>query len=272
MYRPKEFKDRYLNGIVVAWQPKWTKGLFLGFSRVFYQYLSDVKPGIDGYLPVIGKFFKKNLPSEDALKRDQLVSFFFRLVLPKEKAEVYGEFGRNDHSYNLTDFLVQPEHSRAYTIGFSKIFDAGKKDIQLYTEMTNLQMPSTILVRGGQSWYVHYQIREGYTNRGQVIGAGIGPGSSSQTIGLRSISGFNRTGISFERVVRNNDFYYSSIGSMGGQWRRNWADLSFNANKSWRTKNIIYDAQLSWIYSLNYQWYYPHQSNISARLGMCYLF
>lgn len=270
MYRPKEFKDRYINGVVVTWQPKWTKGLFLGFSRVFYQHLSDVRATVDGYLPVIGKFFKKNLASEDALKRDQLASFFFRLMLPKERAEVYGEFGRNDHSYNLRDFLLQPEHSRAYTIGLSKIFAGRKKDLQLFGEMTTLQLPSTTLIRAGQSWYVHYQIREGYTNRGEVIGAGIGPGSSSQIIGLKWISDFDRTGLSFERVVRNNDFYYNAFSPLAA-WRLNWVDLSLNANKSWRTKRVIYDARASWIHSLNYQWYYPNQSNLSLRLGMCYL-
>jgi hypothetical protein len=270
IFRPKPFKGRYLNGVVIAWQPKWTKGLFLGISRVFYQYLSDIRPGIDGYVPVVGKFFKKNLPSEDAQRRDQLASFFFRLILPKEKAEVYGEYGRNDHSYNLTDFYLQPEHSRAYTLGLSKIFDGRKKDLQLYAEMTGLQMPSTMLIRQGQSWYVHYQIREGYTNYGQVIGAGIGPGSSSQTIGMKLLSGFDRMGVSFERVVRNNDFYYSAFGPLA-DWRKNWVDLSMNLNKSWRTKRIIYEAHLSYVRSLNYQWYYPHTTNLNARLGLCYI-
>ena len=104
--------------------------------------------------------------------------------------------------------------------------------------MTGLQMPSTMLIRQGQSWYVHYQIREGYTNYGQVMGAGIGPGSSSQTIGMKLLSGFDRMGLSFERIVRNNDFYYSAFGPLA-DWRKNWVDLSLNLNKSWRTKKII---------------------------------
>lgn len=270
MYRPKSFEDRYINGLVMTWQPKWTQGLFLGVSRVFYQHRSELKPTLDSYLPVIGKFFKKNLPTEDALKRDQLASFFFRLILPKEKAEVYGEFGRNDHSYNLTDFLLQPEHSRAYIIGLSKVFEGRKKALQVYGEMTTLQMPSTMLIRAEESWYVHYQVREGYTNRGQVIGAGIGPGGSSQIIGLKWLSGFNRTGLSFERVVHNNDFYFVAFGPLS--WKHNWVDLAFSGSKSWRTKNLIYDARLTWVHSLNYQWYYPTANNINARLGICYLF
>ena len=271
LYEPKGDGDRYLNGVVFSWQPKWTQGLFLGFSRVFYQYLSKVEGSIDGYLPIVGKFFKSQLPSEDAKKRDQLISVFFRLILRKEKAEIYGEFGRNDHSNNTRDFLLEPEHSRAYILGFSKTFDGIKRDMQLYGEMTNLQMPSTMFLRAQESWYTHYQLKHGYTNRGQVIGAGIGPGSSSQTVGLKWINGFDRIGGSFERVVRNNDFYNYAFASFLG-WERHWVDYSLNFNRSWRKKNMVFDAQISCVQSLNYQWYYPSILHVNARFGMCYLF
>jgi len=270
LYEPRGNGDRYLNGVVVSWQPKWTKGLFIGFSRVFYQYTSDVHGSIDGYLPVLSKFFKAKLPLEDAKKRDQLLSLFFRLVLQKDKAEIYGEFGRNDHSYNSRDLLLEPEHSRAYIIGFSKSFDGRKRDMQLYSEITNLQMTSTMLLRAQESWYTHYQIRHGYTNDGQIIGAGIGPGSSSQTLGLKWIKGFDRIGGSIERIVHNNDFYYKTFAFLG--WQKHWVDYSLNLNKSWRKKNIIFDAQLSCVQSLNYQWYYSSIVHFNARIGICHLF
>ncbi|MBO9661032.1 MAG: hypothetical protein J7527_19570, partial [Chitinophagaceae bacterium] len=114
MYQPKRDESRYLNGMVLTWQPKWLSNFYLGFSRVFYLYKTDIQSGLDGYLPIIGTFFKGATNNEDEKQRDQMLSFFFRLVLPKEKAEVYGEFGRNDHSQNTRDFLLEPEHSRAY--------------------------------------------------------------------------------------------------------------------------------------------------------------
>ncbi len=137
LYQPKQNEDRYLNGMIITWQPKWTKGLHLGFTRLIYQYNSDRHSTLDGYLPVVGSFFKGKTPNEDAKKRDQLLSVFFRLVLPKEKAEVYGEFGRNDHSQNFRDLLLEPEHARAYIIGARKIFSTKKKtDIELMAEFT----------------------------------------------------------------------------------------------------------------------------------------
>jgi hypothetical protein len=271
LYVPKDDGKRYVNGLVFSWQPKWTKGFFLGFSRAFYESLTDVPSSIDGYFPIASKLFKKTLSSEDGKKRDQMLSFFFRLLLLKEKAELYGEFGRNDHSMDIRDALAEPEHSRAYIVGFSKIFEGAGKNVRLFAEITNLQLPSTNMLRAQESWYVHYQARYGYTNYGQVIGAGIGPGANSQTFGLQWGSGFNRFGGTFERVVHNNDFYYNAFTRLQ-DWQKHWVDVSLNFNKSWTGKRIIYDAQISLIQSLNYEWYYSNVFNASARFGVTYLF
>jgi hypothetical protein len=271
LYQPKQDGDRYLNGMVIAWQPKWTKGLYVGFSRVFYQYRSEVPSSFDGYVPVFGKFFKGGLSNDDAKRRDQMISFFFRLILPNENAELYAEYGRNDHSQNANDFLLEPEHSRAYIVGFSKTFDLSKNKMRLFGEITNLQIPSTSLLRPQESWYTHYQVKHGYTNYGQIMGAGIGPGGSSQTIGLQWGKTFNKIGGTLERVVHNNDFYYNAFAPLE-QWQKHWVDISLNLNKSWARKRIVYDAGLSFINAMNYQWYYKNVFNISARLGVSYLF
>jgi hypothetical protein len=194
LYIPKIDGDRYLNGMVITWQPKWTKGLFLGASRMFYLYKSDVQKSLNGYLPIVANLFKGGkVEREDSKRRDQMLSVFFRLILPKEKAELYAEYGRNDHSSDLRDLLVEPEHARAYIIGFKKLFETPKqREIELLMELTHLHNPPTSRVRELEGWYTHYQVRQGYTNLGQVIGAGIGPGSNSQTLGINWIKGIEK--------------------------------------------------------------------------------
>lgn len=270
LYSSKQKAERYLNGLVVTWQPKWTKGLFLGVSRVFYQYTTDVESTFEGYVPVIGKFFKRHLPNEDERKRDQMISFFFRLRLAKDKTEIYGEYGRNDHSEDLRDLLLEPEHSRAYILGFSKTFESGKKDLRLFGEVSDLQGRETGLLRAQPSWYVHHQVRHGYTNYGQVMGAGIGPGASSQTIGLEWQHELNRTGGFFERIIHNNDFYYSAF-IPSQNWQEHWVDLSFNLTKSWNKGRFLYDAKFSLVRSLNYEWYYSNVFNCNLNIGITYL-
>lgn len=277
LYVTKPRDNRYINAMVLTWQPKWTKGLFLGFSRAFYLYRNDVRGSLSGYLPVISRLFKgkaSQFEAEDALRRDQLISFFFRLLLPKEKAEVYGEFGRNDHSGNGRDLALEPEHSRAYVIGLCKMFETGRKNrqVEVMGEQTNLQLPSTILLREQGSWYAHYQVRDGYTNRGQVIGAGIGPGGSSQTLGISLIEGLNKTGLLLERIVHNNDFYYAAFAP-SRNYRQHWVDLSAGVNKTWRQKSFVYAAALTWVKSLNYEWQQGEDYvNLQARLSVLYRF
>jgi len=104
-----------------------------------------------------------------------------------------------------------------------------------------------------------------------VIGTGIGPGGSSQTIGLQWGSGFNTFGGTIERVVHNNDFYYNAFAA-SEQWQKHWVDVSLNLKKSWIRKRLIYSAELAIIHSLNYEWYYDDVNNVSARVGISYLF
>jgi hypothetical protein len=254
LYVPKPEGKRYLNAIALTWQPRWTPGLYLGFTRAFYQYSATIPNGLDGYFPVLGSLFKNRAQDENRYGRDQLLSLFFRLAMPVSKAEVYGEFGRNDHSADWNDLLLEPEHARAYLIGLRKLFPvSAHKDVELFTEFTHLQSPSTLQVRELQSWYTHYQVRHGYTHKGQVLGAGIGTGGSSQTLGVSLFKGIEKTGFMLERVVHNNDFYYQAFAS-SRNYQRHWVDFSFSFLKSWRRKQFIYDAQLGLIRSLNYQW------------------
>ena len=272
LYQPKTESNRYINAMVFTWQPKWTRGLHLGLSRSFYQYNSNLTSSLNSYLPVFGLFFKKNTRDENSFGRDQLLSLFFRLVFPESKTEIYGEYGRNDHSQDLRDLLLEPEHARAYIFGFRKLFERQKeKELELMMEVTQLQMPRTIALRAQEGWYTHYQVRHGYTNRGQVMGAGIGPGGSSQTLGLNWIDGLNKWGCSLERVAWNNDFYYDAYTSLA-DFSRHWVDLSLNFNKSWTTERFIYDARLSLIRTLNHHWSPTHISHASAGFNISYLF
>jgi hypothetical protein len=277
LYVRKSDDKRYLNGMILTWQPKWINGLFLGFSRVFYVNKDDVKSTLTGYVPVLTSFFKKDTPNEDNLNRDQVLSVFMRLISKEGRGELYAEYGRNDHAQDLRDLLLEPEHIRAYTIGFKKLVTTkGGRDLELMAELTQMQLTATSALRAGGSWYVHHRVPHGYTNRGQVIGAGIGPGSNSQTIGLSWIKGIDKLGVMFERVVRDNDFYYD-VFIPRQLFTAHWVDLSMNINKSWTRNRFIYVANLSLIRSLNYQWRYNNLfgrrdvNHVNAGFSVSYL-
>ena len=245
---------RYLNGIVLSYQPRWVPGLFLGATRVFQTYWGDMGNTLNDYLPVIIPMTKKQLgeEEEDSKIRDQIASLFARWVWKEAHAEIYFEYGREDHAWDAVDVFLQPEHTRAYILGIRKLISLKKypdQFIQVALEATQLQNTFSGGTRGQSSWYLHTQLIHGYTHDGQILGAGIGPGSNMQTLAVSWINGFKVLGIRLERFVHNNDFHYSTIKDI----RANWVDLIGTAFCNWDLQHFLLTARIDLMNGYNYQ-------------------
>ena len=255
LYVEKPNNWRYLSGLAITWQPKWVPGLFLGLTRSAQTYSNGLNKFGD-YLPFFSS--KKQEAAAEAInKRDQRNSYFMRWLWPEEKAEVYFEYGRNNYSGNSSDLALEPNVSRAYIFGLRKLFPFGSRkeeQLMLSAEVTQLQETDIAKVLNLESWYSSKSVRHGYTNRGEVLGAGIGPGANIQSLEVSWVKGLKRLGIQFERLVHNNDFYYYAYVD-SKDYRRHWVDLSVAASGEWNYKNFIFNAKLQGIQSLNYQWY-----------------
>jgi len=181
------------------------------------------------------------------------------------------------------NMLQSDPYRRAYVAGFRKIFNTKKTDehIQLAIELTQMQAPTAELIRDPDSWYTHRYVRQGYTNLGKPLGAGIGPGSNSQTLELAWVKGLKKIGIQFERVRYNSDFYYYAF-EYTQDFRRHWIDISTTFKADWNFKNLLLSAQVGIIRSYNYQWliiqvdpnnFFPPGNeflNITPRLNLTY--
>jgi hypothetical protein len=262
LYEPKPDDWRYINGMVLSYQPKWVPGLFLGITRSFQVYEMDMgnrrgAVNIGDLLPVFSPLSEKGAgnASDSVKKRDQLSSVFMRWVWLKSHGEVYVEYGRSDNFRDQRDLTVEASYSNAYILGLRKLFPLKSyKDeyIQFNMELTQLEMNPTTRNRGGQSWYLSSVVKDGYTNQGQLLGAGIGPGSNLQTINISWVKSLKSVGIQFERYMHNNDFYYSYIKDI----RSHWVDLSAALLAEWDFKNLLLNVKAEGIQSLNYEWVY----------------
>jgi len=264
---------RYLNAIVVSYHPKWVPGLFLGFTRSFQIYSKDMGNHFYDYLPVFGAVEKVSVgnAATDARRQDQLLSLFIRWYWPRAHGEIYAEYGREDHAWNLRDFFLEPDHSAAYIVGINKLFALKRRKgeyIQVNAEVANLASNSTTnnRDRGGKGigagvWYTHGQITHGYTNDGQVLGAGIGPGSNMQWLQVKWVKGMKSLGIAFDRYVHDNDYFIANIKDD----RRNWMDLGTSLVGTWDYKNLLFSAQLEYIHEINYEWRYRPAPVINAQ-------
>jgi len=281
---------RYFSGLILTWQPKWVKGLYLGFDRSFIVNRQNMGNSIGDYLPIFSPVEKvsfgapdeaSGLNSDDVKNRDQYISAFARWVMPESHAEVYFEYGRNDHAYNLRDALTEPEHSRAYIVGIRKLVPLKRADeyIQVGIEFTQMEGSPTGVNRSQPTWYQHFLVQGGYTQEGQVLGAGIGPGSNLQSLDVSWVKGLKKIGFQFERQVQNNDLFYAAINSI----RSHWIDLSFAGKFAWNYKQFVLNGQFTYIRSLNYQyqlkeadsfwdWNKQDADNLQLKVGLLYNF
>ncbi|MGY3213745.1 capsule assembly Wzi family protein [Mucilaginibacter sp. HD30] len=276
---------RYFTGLNINYHPKWVPGLTLGLIRTFNAYRASIQTFSD-YVPFFFPYQKQNTNDGDPIPRDQLTSFYARWLFRKAKAEIYFEYGLNDNSYNYRDFIGSPDHSRAYVFGFRKMVAINANPnthLMLSGEITQLSQTPDRVVRTAGTWYTHSQITEGHTNQGQILGAGTGPGGNLQSFDVKWISGLKSLGIAFERYEHNVDFsdqyFYDSYGN-----KRKWVDFAIALQGEWSYRNLLFNAKLQHINSLNYQWvlkdylpgqyYVPHNTvnNFHAELGVTFRF
>ncbi|MDC1179703.1 capsule assembly Wzi family protein [Flavobacteriaceae bacterium] len=259
LYFPKKDDWRYYQGLTFTYSPKWIDGLSLGFIRWVQMYAEFATANRD-YFPVFDGLFRKNDKyglTSDSLEgeRDQGAGIFGRWVWQDAKAEIYGELNYNDAKYNLRDLILDTGHARAYTIGIHKVFQKTQtsKIYEFSWERTLMQQTSSRLLRDAGSWYRHGSVRHGYTNNGEVMGAGIGPGSNSQYFEFAMIDKLDKYSIAFEVIDQDNDFFmYAFEDAL--DFRRYWKD--FNVHFSVQKKIKNYWGRINVVYSrgLNYQW------------------
>jgi hypothetical protein len=259
-YIPKDTNNRYVTGMVITLNPKWTKNLFIGISNMAYIYERDMN-GLEDATPLTNftKFTKLK-------KRPALGAVFLRYALPKDHAEVYFEYGRNDRGATPINILYDSV-ATGYVGGVRKLFllPNSKKfgAISLNIEVVQLKMPQANLIWNANllskqsSWYTNSQVRQGYTNKGQILGSNVGPGGSGQTIHLAWVKGYNKIGIGVDRLSHNKDFYYYNYFNgliYPGPNFKYWSDFTYTLYARLKFGNFILSSELKKTESYNYLW------------------
>ena len=225
---------RYLQGLIISYSPKWIEGMSFGFIRWVQMYSALVEgkyswlSGSPSYFPIFKNLFRKNDKFENyEAQTDQAAGIFFRWFWKDAKAEFYMEFHHNDSKNNIRDLLLDSDHSRAATLGFQKVFKINYNNFLINWEWTQMEQTASRLIRNAGSWYEHFWIYDGFTNKGEVIGSSIGPGSNSHYFSLNKIGNNDRIGLGIEIIDQDNDFYHIAFAS-AKDYRRYWKDFNFH--------------------------------------------
>jgi hypothetical protein len=183
-------------------------GLAVGFARAVYAPRPRRRDAVRGAADV----FHRWRGAGDTLAAgpfEQITSVFGRWVLPAEGAEIYLEWARHRLPSSPRDLLVMPEHSQGYVIGGRWLLGR----IRLEAEHAYLEKSPTYRTRDVGSFYASAAVPDGYTHRGSVIGASIGPGASGGWLAADWLIGRGRLGVFAGRVRWANDAYYDNPAS-----------------------------------------------------------
>ena len=251
---------RYLQGYSITYSPKWVPGLSIGFIRWAQMYAALVEgkywwmEGNPTWFPAFSNLFRKNDEYENyEAQTNQAAGVFLRWLWKDSKAEIYVDYHHNDSKQNIRDLILDSDHSRAVTVGLQKVFKINNDDFLFSWEWTQMEQTASRLIRNAGSWYEHSWTYDGYTNKGEVLGAGIGPGSNSNYFALNRIRDKEKLGIALEIIDQDNDFYHEAFSSASDP-RRYWKDFNLHLNFSKKYKNLWLFSNLIYSRSLNYKW------------------
>lgn len=191
-------------------------GLEIGGARFFHQLWPDSGglTSADFRRPIENLFAGKTSNDANAGRDNQLLSLFFRWAAPVAGLEVYGEYGREDHNYDLREFLGEPDHASSKMLGVQKAWGTKSGSYTVARlEGIDFQTPAVGINRGEGAIYIHTVAQQGHTQRGQLLGADVGVGSAAGT--LLAVDRYDQRGrwtVSWMRDLRSSNGALQTTG------------------------------------------------------------
>lgn len=228
-------------------------GLTLGIARAVYGPVGAPGEVALHALDVIGRWGQTDGVRDGVSTPDsseQVLSLFGRWVFPRNGLELYGEWARQQLPASLRDLLVAPQESQAFTVGMQVVRPALGGALRGSVEATNLEQTPEDGQGAVQSFYVSRYVPQGYTQRGQPVGAGIGPGSSSQWLAVDYLRPRWRLGAQVGRIRWNEDSYVQQ--ETGVQVFAHDVSLLASLRGVLELRGIALHAELTRAHRLNY--------------------
>ena len=245
----KENDNNLITGISLAYAfPGVLEGLSIGVNRTMLSKWDDKNTYslFEVFVPGLGRSGGKD-------ENDQRFSMTFDYNLKSVGFDIYLEWARNDYTPTMKRILRYPFHTEGWTFGARKNLDLplGFKG-QLKLEITHLESSRDYELLWATTFYAHHIISQGYTNKGQWLGAGIGTGGNSQYLGLDIYGSRSKTNIFIQRI--NPDLDYTWFIDKYKDARE--AELNIRANIDFgisSTQFVNSDLSITAAYVFDYQ-------------------
>jgi len=205
---------RSFSGVVLALQPRGSHGLTVGLARTVYGEASGRDVVFGRGADALLRWERLSDPGEadSTVRRDQLFSLFGRWVFPESGFEMYVEWARIELPRSLRDLMLAPQHTQGFTLGLQWIRPPAHPNdavLRLQFELSDLEQSIAFADRPPPpDYFAGRATTHGYTQRGRVIGAAIGPGASSEWAAADLVAPRWQVGLFGGRIRWENDALY----------------------------------------------------------------
>jgi len=235
---------RTVAGAAATWRPRADSAFTFGVTRLVIgrENGGGFRPG--AAFDVFRSAGHVNVDTGSAVPanaRDQIFSVFARWLLPSAGFESYVEWARFEEPRSFRDLVEFPGHSQGYTLGVQWAHPVtAQRAFRLQAEASYLEPDPSLRVRPVATTYTSRGVPQGFTQRGQPLGAAIGPGASSQWIAGDWFSPGWRFGPYLGRIRWDNGVLFEPIVP---QFKRQDVSLfaGLRAGYSWRGATLAID-------------------------------
>lgn len=172
-------------GVVGSWMPAFASNLEVGVSRFYHSPWRGDKRTWNAWSKPFEGVLKAGFGDRGEVSFDptgdldnQLASLYSRWAFPSRGAELAFEYFREDHNYDNRDLAGEPEQNGATSASLRVLTDRSASKLSMLTlEYFSGDVRPIAQQRAQGLLYFHGTLRQGHTERGQLLGSPIGAGA-----------------------------------------------------------------------------------------------
>ena len=254
-----------ISGFTLSYNPPFIKGFTIGANKICLSKWGE------NFWKYLNPFYNENPVGSEVSGEDQKISVNINYFIEKAKLELYSEFALDDYFQGgwIIGLLRYPYDSLIWTMGLKQVHEFNSKvKGEFILEFSNMELPrNKLATKMGYSFDMHYQIEQGFTNKGQAIGTLLAMGGNSQLLKYKLYYPKGCGEIFIQRENPNNTYSYINLKNEN-QTYKSYFNIGIS-NSYYVLKNLCLSG--GFVYNLIINPYYYRLSEDNTILDTGYL-
>lgn len=254
-----------ISGFTLSYNPPFIKGFTIGVNKICLSKWGE------NFWKYLNPFYNDNPVGSEVSGEDQKISVNINYFIEKAKLELYSEFALDDYFQGgwIIGLLRYPYDSLIWTMGLKQVHEFNSKvKGEFILEFSNMELPrNKLATKMGYSFDMHYQIEQGFTNKGQAIGTLLAMGGNSQLLKYKLYYPKGCGEFFIQRENPNNTYSYINFKNEN-QTYKSYFNIGIS-NSYYVLKNLCLSG--GFVYNLIINPYYYRVSEDNTILDTGYL-